>query len=100
MCNRWDLAVSASPRCVLKRTGADVTCQRRKPAQVVPKVPELGVCGRDVMFACACPPYIYSVAPTRRILYGKGVVLDKTFFGQSRGAEKADAKLDQLFPLE
>lgn len=52
------------------------------------------------MFACACPPYIDSVAPTRRILYGKGVVLDKTFFGQSRGAEKADAKLDQLFPLE
>lgn len=100
MCNRWDLVVSASLRCGLKRTRADVTCQGRKAAEVVPKVPELGVCGRDVMFACACPPDIDGILSTRRIFYDKGVVLDKTFFGQSRRAEEADAKLDQLFPLE
>lgn len=100
MCNRWDLAVSVRVRCGLKRTRADVTCQRRKPAEVVPKVPELGACGRDVMFACACPPDIDGVHSTWHILDDKGVVLDKTFFAQSRRAEEADAKLDQLFPLE
>lgn len=79
---------------------SSVTCQGRKAAEVVPKVPELGVCGRDVMFACARPPDIDGILSTRRIFYDKGVVLDKTFFGQNRRAEEADAKLDQLFPLE
>jgi hypothetical protein len=64
----------------MKTTRADLTCQRRKSAEIVPNVPELEACGRDVMLACTCPPDVDSVSSTWRILDDEGVVLDKAFF--------------------